>query len=143
MKIFNLTLLIIMFSIASNCKAQNYGTCKYWGKEYKLDRKFIEVLNENWNSFIVGTAPKLNYYDGADYQAIYSKIVDNLTNSSFIIIVTEANQLQWLNAVGILPGTDGEKDRSKKSSTRASLVLYQVVPPALKQFVQYKDYHLD
>jgi len=121
--------------MAANCKAQDYGTLRYWGKEYKLDRKFIAVLNENWSGFMVGTAPRLRYYDSNDCQDIYNKIVANLTNSSFIIIVTEANQLQWQNATGILPGTDGEKDRSKKSYKRASIVLYQVVLPALQQFM--------
>jgi hypothetical protein len=144
MKAIKVTLLLFLFSIITvNCRAQNYGTLRYWGKEYKLDRKFFGVLNENWNLFINGQAPNLRYYDNADYQDIYTKIVNNLTNPSFIIIVTESNQIQWQNAVGILPGTDGEKDRSKRSYKRASLVLYNVVLPALNQFMQMKEFKQD
>lgn len=144
MKAIKLSLLLITFSIITiNCRAQNYGTLRYWGKEYKLDRAFFGVLNENWDLFITNQAPKLRYYDNADYQDIYTKIVNNFTSPSFVIIVTESNQLQWQNAIGILPGTDGEKDRSKRSYRRSSMVLYNVVLPALNQFMQMKEYKQD
>jgi len=144
MKLIKLTILLCLFSIISTkCIAQDYGTLRYWGKEYKLDRKFIGILNENWSDFIVGEAPRLRFYDERDYRDIYATIVNNLTNPSFIIIVTEANQLQWQNPIGILPGTDGEKDRSKRSYKRASIVLYKVVFPALNQFMGLKQAKLD
>lgn len=84
------------------------------------------------------TAPKWKYYDFKDYQAIYIVLVDNLKSSKFTIMVTEANQLQWQNPIGILPGTNDEKGRSKKSSNRASWLLYNVVLPSLQQFVKSK-----
>ncbi len=140
MKSIKLTILLLLFVVVTTTSnAQSYATLRYWGKEYKLDRNFIGILNENWSNFIVGEAPRFRYYDPNDYQDIYTKIVNNLTNPSFIIIVTESNQLQWQNAIGILPGTDGEKGRSKRSYRRASLVLNRVVMPALTQFTQLKQ----
>jgi hypothetical protein len=138
MKLIKLTLIIPLFFILTNvCKAQNYGTLRYWGKDIKLDRNFFQLLNDSYSGFINNTGPNLRYYNFKDYQEIYTIINTNLTNPEFVIIVTEANQLQWENAVGILPGTDGEKGRSKKSSIRASLILYKVVLPALQQYYQY------
>lgn len=141
MKLFKSIVVIALLSITTaQLRAQDYCTLKYWGKEYKLDRQFISVLNDNWTSFMGGQAEQLKYYDGKDYQDIYTVLVGNLTNSSFTIIVTEANQLRWENPNGVLPGTDGEKGRSKKSFIRATTVWYRVILPALTQFVQYKDY---
>jgi len=135
--------MLLLAIITTRCQAQTYGTLRYWGKEYKLDRKFISVLNENWSNFINGDALTAGHYDYNDYIDIYNQIVNNLTNPSFTIIVTESNQLQWLNPIGVIPGTDGEKGRNKRSVRRAKMVLYKVVLPALNQFMQYKEYKLD
>ena len=81
-----------------------------------------------------GTAPSWKYYDFQDYQDIYIRIVDNLKRPEFIIEVTEANQLQWYNASPIIPGSKNETGRSKKSNSRASWILYQVVLPSLQQY---------
>jgi hypothetical protein len=140
MKNIKLILCIAFVAIAStNCKAQDYGTLNYWGKNIQLDRGFFEILNNNFSTFINNTAPTWKYYDYKDYQDIYIKVVDNLKSSRFTIIVTEANQLQWNNAVSIVPGTAGEQGRSKKSTARAGWILYQVLLPSLQQFARTKS----
>jgi hypothetical protein len=138
MKHLSLKFIVILLMMTSFCKAQEYATVRYWGKEYKLERSYFEYLNGNYNYFMSNTAPNLRYYDFKDYQNIYLEFVENFKKPSFTIIVTEANQLQWENSIGILPGTDGEHDRSKKSHNRASILLYQVVLPSLQQFVRSK-----
>jgi hypothetical protein len=140
MKPLKLTILIALFALTTTlCKAQDYATVNYWGKDYKLDRSFFEALNSNYTYYMSNTAPNWKYYDFKDYQDIYITFVDNLKSSKFTIIVTEANQLRWQDPIGVLPGTDGEKGRGKKSFNRASLLLYNVVLPSLQQFVKSKS----
>lgn len=139
MKSIKLTIIVALFAMVTTVgKAQDYATLSYWGKDYKLDRSFFEALNSNYNYFMNNTAPNWKYYDFKDYQTIYVTFVDNLKSQKFTIIVTEANQLQWQNPIGVLPGTNGEKGRSKKSSSRATWLLYNVVLPSLQQFVKSK-----
>jgi hypothetical protein len=137
MKIIKLTLLVALFAIATNSKAQDYCTLRYWGKDMKLDRSFFEILNNNYGAFMANTAPGWKYYDPKDYQDIYIKVVDNLKSQQFIIVVTEANQLQWTNAISVIPSAIGETGRSKKSTARAGWILYQVLLPSLQQFAKY------
>ena len=140
MKTLKLILLTILFSIgiAAKANAQDYCTLQYWGKEIKIDRAFFQILNNQFSYFMNNTAPQWKYYDFKDYSDIYIKVVDNLKSSEFTIIVTEANQLQWRNAITVIPGTNGEKGRSKKSSQRASWILYQVLLPSLQSYAQNK-----
>lgn len=142
MKVLKLSIIISLLICASSAhlRAQDYATVSYWGKDYKLERHFFEYLNANYTSFMNNTAPNWRYYDFKDCQELYVAMVENLKNSNFKIIVTEANQLQWQPVVGLnMPGADNEKGRSNKSKARATWILYQVILPSLQQFVRGKS----
>lgn len=139
MKILKLTLLIGFLAIASinKSQAQNYATLNYWGKDIKLDRSFFEILNSNNNLFMTTKAPNGKYYDFQDYNDIYKKMVDDLTSPFFVIVVTEANQLQTRGASVSWPDSN-PSNKNKKNRNRAAWIFYQVLLPSLQSFAQYK-----
>lgn len=133
---------IISLAATSITKAQDYGKVEYWGKTYNLDRSFFEYLNQNMDYFAKVTAPQLKSYDYHDYSEIYVSVVNYLRNKNNVIVVTEANQLQFKSSTDIMPGQTNEPKRSKKSSARAVTVLINVVLPSLQQFVKnYESTH--
>lgn len=143
MKTIKKALLILTLVLASTLasQAQDYGKVEYWGKSYNLDRSFFQYLNQNMDYFAKITAPQWRWYDSRDYNEIYISVVNYLRNKDNVIVVTEANQLQFRSATDMMPGQIGEQNRSKKSTARAVWVLNYVVQPALKSFVEnYNPY---
>lgn len=134
-----LIIAIISLATTSFCKAQDYGKVEYWGKSYNLDRSFFEYLNQNMDYFTKVTAPQWRWFDAQDYSDIYVGVVNYLRNKNNVIIVTEANQLQFRSATDIMPGQVNEPKRNKKSMARAVWVLTNVVLPSLQQFVKHSD----
>jgi len=140
MKLLRQLLLTAIFTISlSSANAQEYATLDYWGKEVKLDRQFFEILNANYGSFMSNTATTWRYYDYNDYQNIYISIVEHLKRVTFVIHVSEANQLTWSNSFAPpMPGQTDEIGRNKKSKARAGWMLYHVLLPSLQSFAKAK-----
>lgn len=112
-----------------------YGRLIYWGKPVDLNREFFQILNTNWSNYLKTTAHNRKYFDFDDYQRQYLGLIENLKNTKFRIIVTEANTLDTIDSNGNLPDTS---NKDKKSGIRASWIYYDVLLPSLQEFAKNK-----